>query len=205
MEIGVYRQLYGIRRLNRSSAAGKVSFVISTFHVTHKKRRVFMAEKKIEIIVPLTPDKCYEMLLNIGSKINDWKIEKQDKASLSIVFKQGGFFSLKSASPVQTSIYIKSVAGEQTQISFVAKNHGLTDPMGFLESALKKLLEPFQIQATALVAVNEGILCPKCGREIPVGARFCPYDGTTIMVECPTCKTSNTPGAKFCSNCGNKL
>ena len=35
--------------------------------------------------------------------------------------------------------------------------------------------------------------CPKCGKELKAGAKFCPNCGTP------------TNGAKFCSNCGTKL
>jgi hypothetical protein len=148
-----------------------------------------------------------ELLLTIGSNINDWKMQSQDIASRSIVFKQagGGLFSFKSGFSIKTSVQLTPLAGEQTQISFIAEYSALTDAMGYLDSALKKLIEPFQIQVAALMAINEGILCPKCGREMAEGTKFCPYDGTPILLECSQCNTPNTPSAKFCSSCGNSL
>lgn len=111
-----------------------------------------MAEKRLKITVPLSPIKCYEILLSIGSQINDWKVERSDKSSLSIVFRQGSILSIKA--PIQISASITPLNAEQTQISFLAKNYGLADPLGFLDNALTKLMEPFQIQVTATITTD---------------------------------------------------
>ncbi len=61
----------------------------------------------------------------------------------------------------------------------------------------------------------EKVFCTHCGREIPAGAKFCPYDRTPIhrpgsptipsAPVCPTCKRVLPAGAKFCPYDRTKL
>lgn len=52
-----------------------------------------------------------------------------------------------------------------------------------------------------------GMKCPKCGQDVPAGAKFCPNCGEKMNVQkfCPNCGKPLTPGAKFCSECGQKV
>ena len=49
--------------------------------------------------------------------------------------------------------------------------------------------------------------CPKCGQEVPVGAKFCPNCGEKMDSKkfCPNCGKPLAPGAKFCGECGQKV
>jgi membrane protease subunit (stomatin/prohibitin family) len=51
--------------------------------------------------------------------------------------------------------------------------------------------------------------CPKCGANVPSGAKFCPECGEKIVASgkkfCPECGQENLPDAKFCGNCGHKF
>ncbi|MFN2253695.1 MAG: zinc ribbon domain-containing protein [Candidatus Promineifilaceae bacterium] len=83
--------------------------------------------------------------------------------------------------------------------------------MGLCNKTLTQIIEPFKLQAAKLQKAKtqqrtqSGNLCPKCGRQLPAGSKFCPYDGTIISRECPNCKFTNVPDARFCANCGAKL
>ena len=82
---------------------------------------------------------------------------------------------------------------------------GLVDGPGHIPVTWKLLLEPFERVMTTTHMVREGLLCPTCGQQLPVGTRFCPKDGTLIGIECKKCGNTNAPSAQFCSNCGAKL
>jgi RNA polymerase subunit RPABC4/transcription elongation factor Spt4 len=54
-------------------------------------------------------------------------------------------------------------------------------------------------------------LCPKCGRLVPVGSRFCPYCGAPqpgappLGNPCPECQRPTVPGAPFCPYCATDM
>lgn len=51
-------------------------------------------------------------------------------------------------------------------------------------------------------------LCPKCGKMIKAGLKFCPHCGDRFVPEdkvdmvCPKCGKIAPEGEKFCSECG---
>ena len=49
--------------------------------------------------------------------------------------------------------------------------------------------------------------CPKCGAEVPTGAKFCPGCGEKLNVQrfCSNCGQPLKEGDKFCANCGTKV
>jgi len=53
------------------------------------------------------------------------------------------------------------------------------------------------------------IPCQKCGKQNPVGTKFCSNCGNKMgylnMVKCPKCATEMSPQMKFCGNCGAKM
>src|SRR5215468_420255 len=50
------------------------------------------------------------------------------------------------------------------------------------------------------------VKCPRCGRENPVGQKFCGDCGSRLALTCPDCgSTANPPGQKFCGACGQSL
>ena len=53
------------------------------------------------------------------------------------------------------------------------------------------------------------IPCQKCGKQNPVGTKFCGNCGNKMgslnMVKCPKCATEMSPQMKFCGNCGAKM
>ena len=52
-----------------------------------------------------------------------------------------------------------------------------------------------------------GTACPKCGTNVPAGAKFCPNCGEKMAAAafCPNCGKQVPAGAKFCPYCGQKL
>src|SRR5215468_2513434 len=50
------------------------------------------------------------------------------------------------------------------------------------------------------------VKCPRCGRENPVGQKFCGDCGSRLALTCPDCgSTANPPGQNFCGECGQLL
>ena len=44
--------------------------------------------------------------------------------------------------------------------------------------------------------------CPRCQRESPSSAKFCPEYGARLAPACAACGTELPAGAKFCLECG---
>ncbi|GAE89360.1 SPFH domain-containing protein [Acetivibrio straminisolvens] len=53
--------------------------------------------------------------------------------------------------------------------------------------------------------VEEKDRCIKCNHEINKGAKFCPECGEKQEQACSNCGTKLSPGTKFCSQCGSKV
>lgn len=54
--------------------------------------------------------------------------------------------------------------------------------------------------------IEQGIKCPKCGKINPANAKFCLECGTKLgYLICPNCGAELQPGSKFCMNCGQKV
>lgn len=49
------------------------------------------------------------------------------------------------------------------------------------------------------------VKCSKCGKDVPVSAKFCPDCGAPMKCSCPKCGKDVPAGAKFCPDCGEKL
>ena len=49
------------------------------------------------------------------------------------------------------------------------------------------------------------MICPTCGHENPLNAKFCNNCGSSLALSCPNCGQENPPGSRFCNNCGHKL
>ena len=59
---------------------------------------------------------------------------------------------------------------------------------------------------------NNAVVCPKCGKQLPVGIKFCTGCGTPLAGAaapdervCPNCGKTLSPTSKFCTGCGTKL
>lgn len=52
-----------------------------------------------------------------------------------------------------------------------------------------------------------GAVCPDCGNDIPVNARFCPLCGhqQVVFAQCASCGKNLAANAKFCSRCGKPV
>ena len=50
-----------------------------------------------------------------------------------------------------------------------------------------------------------GVICPTCGTENRLGAKFCSECATPLAAGCPNCGAINPPSAKFCSECATPL
>ncbi len=51
----------------------------------------------------------------------------------------------------------------------------------------------------------DGMPCPECQHENPVGARFCNECAAPLQSRCPSCGTENPQNAKFCHQCATPL
>ncbi len=50
-----------------------------------------------------------------------------------------------------------------------------------------------------------GVICPSCGTENIIGAKFCMECATPFAAICPSCGAANLPAAKFCSECATPM
>ena len=49
------------------------------------------------------------------------------------------------------------------------------------------------------------MLCSRCERDNPPGAKFCSECGTRLALACAKCASALPPGAKFCPECGDQV
>src|SRR5215470_3498308 len=47
--------------------------------------------------------------------------------------------------------------------------------------------------------------CPRCERDAPADAAFCPKCGSKLTLACPQCGTACAPDDNFCRRCGQSL
>jgi membrane protease subunit (stomatin/prohibitin family) len=47
--------------------------------------------------------------------------------------------------------------------------------------------------------------CPKCGKKVEEGLKFCEECGAKLTVMCPKCAIEYPVSKKFCVSCGEKL
>lgn len=85
----------------------------------------------------------------------------------------------------------------------------MTDTMGAVVQNSQNLqnsqsLQAQQTQQTELAETSASV-CPKCGKLLPAGAKFCIECGAPLPKKCPGCGAEATDNAKFCSECGQKL
>ena len=59
-------------------------------------------------------------------------------------------------------------------------------------------------EKVASVIRDNTIICPSCGKTVARG-KFCPECGYKFITACPKCGKEIVPGAKFCLECGEKL
>ena len=59
-------------------------------------------------------------------------------------------------------------------------------------------------EKVASVIRDNTIICPSCGKTVARG-KFCPECGYKFITACPKCGKEIVPGTKFCLECGEKL
>jgi len=59
-------------------------------------------------------------------------------------------------------------------------------------------------EKVAPVMQDNTVTCPSCGKTVAKG-KFCPECGYKFITACPKCGKEIMPGAKFCLECGEKL
>jgi hypothetical protein len=172
-------------------------------------------KKKKEITVPIPARTCYEIIRDAGNNIG-WRLVRESKSDLAIKWQQGGGL-LKTK--LFISAYLKPL-DQETHITLYGEIPGIPifDGPGHIPKAWEKLLVPFgnivdevakelaaENDRIISSAIEDGLMCPKCGKRLPPGTHFCPNDGTEILAKCSNCGEGNVPSARFCSSCGNKL
>ncbi|MGH2882879.1 MAG: zinc-ribbon domain-containing protein, partial [Solirubrobacteraceae bacterium] len=46
---------------------------------------------------------------------------------------------------------------------------------------------------------GQATVCPSCGTDNALGAKFCTECGSALATSCPECGQPTVPGQKFCS------
>lgn len=154
-------------------------------------------EEKREIPINL----AYELLKQIG-RDNGWKVLEENQDSLILKWQLRSRVTVK----VIVTAQLKSL-GQYTQINLLGEIPGLTlVDSGNIPNAWDKLMIPFdELVEITKNSINEGRMCPNCGKILAPGTKFCPNDGTIISATCSECGYVNSPDASFCSNCGSKF
>lgn len=62
----------------------------------------------------------------------------------------------------------------------------------------------FCLECGEKVVSADTVVCPNCGNTVAKG-KFCPECGHKFVTVCPKCGKDVVPGAKFCLECGEKL
>ena len=62
----------------------------------------------------------------------------------------------------------------------------------------------FCLECGEKVVPADSVVCPECGNTVPKG-KFCPECGHKFVTVCPKCGKDVVAGAKFCLECGEKL
>lgn len=167
-----------------------------------------MAKLAKQLEVACDVNLCYDTFQSTVSSLKGFEIKRADKNGHTLEIKTGSWIN----TPVTMNVSMSAISPAQTLLSIEAKTASLLDVTGANEKAVMTVLPAFDLRLREAVArqmtkaeIFSGLRCPKCGRSLQPGARFCPDDGTPIGKECPKCKSVNEPVARFCQNCGNSL
>lgn len=93
------------------------------------------------------------------------------------------------------------------------------ETVGELLGSLRELREKLERTHRQLLEVKQCGICPGCGAEVSLGARFCDRCGTPAggssteedtaqearQILCASCGAAMEPGVLFCENCGARL
>ena len=159
-------------------------------------------KKAREFEAPVPADLCYEVLRKIGSDLK-WKVLEEDPGNLVLKWRKMDLM----AKGVRIGVTLTQLPSKNTHITLTGEIPGMVafDGPGNIPKAWKQLLGPFESFVAAAHKVQEGLICPTCGKSLPKGTRFCPNDGTEIAIECNQCGSTNAPSAQFCTSCGASL
>jgi hypothetical protein len=156
-----------------------------------------MATQTITLKVDVPVDDCYALLQKIAVVINGWKSVEADKLNHALRWKWGSHWSMKA--PGTTSVSLQSLSENETSLLFTASNSALTDPFGILEGELKRLVDPFTLQVSALAEQGR---TGKIRRPATPGAS---EGSESKMKQCPYCAEEIQEAAIVCKHCGRDL
>ncbi len=125
--------------------------------------------------------------------------------------------SIKSPSQPETKrpAIFTSQAGKQSdgtyvpeQPSWLAKpvetDLSNKEPVPKIQKETKTTPVPSSTTIKTTAKKVKTILCPKCGREVPL-LQYCKFCGQQLTRNCPACNKEIAVTAKFCRGCGIKL
>jgi len=162
-----------------------------------------MITKKQRLQIELPVSSCYNLLLQLGNRLPKW-VMISSSTNNNVAWKVEDMWNVSISLAVQND--------NMTEVGFQVVNPiAIFDAFGNADKTLQQIIEPFRSEAIKLQrtekqkVIQSVNLCPSCGKQIPEGSKFCPYDGTMISRECPNCKSNNLLEASFCASCGTKL
>jgi len=159
-----------------------------------------MAKKVIEMQVNIPLGLCFPMVRAIGDELG-WKLREEKPSRLKWV---KGTWALGPSVLVYVDFKLQDdyVIG----LDVTGELPGAFDAAGFIPAALELFYPRLERVIREIEGLlRDGLLCPKCGKKLPPGTKFCPNDGTTIAHKCPKCGSDNIPSARFCASCGEKI
>jgi len=94
--------------------------------------------------------------------------------------------------------------GSTNGASSTGAGMGMAAGVGFM---MPGMMAGVMNQQSGLQRVPAGTVCPSCGQELPLEAKFCLHCGhkQDAMAHCPHCNAELIPGSKFCGECGEPV
>lgn len=117
---------------------------------------------------------------------------------------------------VRTAIYQLEKVGlleiiDRANVKFTEKGREVAKKIRSMttESVPNDLLEGETTTEKKIEKESSGNKCPKCGKIVKPGAKFCPFCGNKLsqkeFINCPYCGEKISAKSKFCSNCGASI
>ncbi|PNV63745.1 virion core protein (lumpy skin disease virus) [Clostridium sp. chh4-2] len=192
----------------------KVKSIIADTILTEKISALEIATK-LEEISDRTKEKISLEFEKYGLDVVNFYVQSinfpdEDFAKINQILEEKAAFEIMGDGRYVTKRSFDVYEGAATNENgvagvFAAGGLGLGASMNMGQAMSGAVGNPMQASNAAQTAQTEMMKCPKCGKEVPKGSRFCLECGENLTERVCECGEKILPGAKFCSFCGRKV